>query len=191
MGAALEVFVGYYRPFGRFDPGSVAAAGVLPEEPSDLSAIAWGATGHIVARNRLGFAAQLAATINSRVQSYPTPDGRQHGPTDATVTMGLVQAQFDVSPRPQAYHVWLNAGPGFVRHSGDSYRDFGSPTSLAAAIGATITVPIAEHWQLIADATTLFYAFQLPTPSYLIGVNMERGNQRDAMLHVGFGWTRQ
>jgi hypothetical protein len=50
-----------YRPFGHFDDASVFDAGVLPEQPSDLSAVAWGATGHIVARNRLGVAAQLAA----------------------------------------------------------------------------------------------------------------------------------
>src|SRR5262249_25698169 len=72
---SLEVFVGYYRPFGHFNPASLVAAGVLPEQPSDLSGFAWGATGHIGARNRLGFAGQLAATIDSRVPSAPTPDG--------------------------------------------------------------------------------------------------------------------
>src|SRR5262249_13908518 len=112
-------------------------------------------------------------------------------PTNANVTMEMLQAQFDVSPRPQAYHVWLNAGPGFVHHSGDSYRQFGSPMSLAAAFGTTITAPIAAHWQLVADATALFYAFHVSMPWNIIGPNVEHGSQRDAMLHLGLGWTNK
>jgi hypothetical protein len=170
VGTSLEVFVGYYRPFGHFDPASIIDHGTLPEQPSGLSAVAWGATGHMGVGGRFGFAAQLAATLDSRVRAIPTPDGRTHGPTDATVSMGVLQAQF-------------------VRHSGDAYRQYGSPTSLAAAFGTTITVPIRAHWELIADATTLFYAFRMSTPSDIIGADMEHGNQRDAMLHLGLGWT--
>jgi hypothetical protein len=193
LSTSIEGFVGYYRPFGRFDPNS-ALMSDLPPRPSDLSAAAFGATGRLVARHRLGFAAELAATLNSRVPAWLPPTGGlptdpAYGPTNATVSMGMLQAQYDVSPQPQAYHVWLNAGPGFVHHGGDAYRHYGSPTSFAAAFGTTIAVPIGVHWQLVTDATALFYAFHMSTPSFITGADIERGNQRDALLHLGLGWT--
>jgi hypothetical protein len=185
---SLEAFAGYYRPFGQFDPASVIVAGELPEEPSDLSAVAFGATGHVSIGRRLGVAGRLATTMRSRVPAVVTPGGPR-GPTDATVAIGALQAQYDVSFHPQVYHVWVNTGPGFVRHGGDAYRQYGSPTSLAAVVGTTVAVPIGPHLQLVADATALLYGFDLPTPPSLRAGRLEHGNQRDAMLHMGLAWT--
>jgi hypothetical protein len=39
------------------------------------------------------------------------------------------------------------------------------------------------------DLTSLRVSGVLPTPSYIIGADMERSNQRDALLHLGLGWT--
>jgi hypothetical protein len=136
---SMEGFVGYYRPFGPFDPASVSATG-LPVEPSDLQAPAWGGTVHLGIGQRLGVAAQLATT-RSQIDEAGTPEGPR-GPTNVSVVLGSLLFQYDVSPNPHAYHVRVNAGPAFVRHGGEAYRPFGSPTSFGPAFGTAVLVPL-------------------------------------------------
>jgi hypothetical protein len=130
---SLEAFTAYYRPFGEFAPGSSILAGQLPEHPADLRSRAWGAAAH-VSSGRRGVSVQLEATTNSRVSAVMPPGGGGlRGPTDAYIVIGTLKGQYDVSPSPNAFHSRLNAGLGFVRHGGDAYRPFRSPTSLAGS----------------------------------------------------------
>lgn len=184
----LSVFVGYYRPFGQFDPASVYSTS-LPESPDALRAAAWGGAGHIAFHGRFGVLAQFAAT-RSRVPQVITPGGPR-GPTDARVLIATVQGQYDVSPSPRTYHLWLNAGPGVVHHGGQAYAAYGSPTSFAGALGATLAVPVVAHLQFTADAMVLFYRIDIPMPSNLRlnPGSLERGTQQDALLHTGLAWS--
>lgn len=185
---SVEGFVGFYRPFGHFDPASVYATG-LPVEPSDLQGAAWGGTLHLGFGPRLGVAA-LLATARSQIGEVVTPAGPR-GPTNAQVVLGSLLGRYDVSPDPRAYHVWVNAGPAFVRHGGDAYRPYGSPTSLGPALGTAVLVPLWAHLQLTAEATGLFYRFDVPMPAALRGNpgSLEHGSQRDVLAHLGIAWT--
>ena len=185
---SVEGFVGYYRPFGHFDPASVSVTG-LPAKPSDLQGPAWGATVHLGVGQRVGFAAQLV-TAHARIGEVVTPEGPR-GPTNASVVLGSLVAQYDLSPNPRAYHVRVNAGPAFVHHGGDAYQPFGSPTSFGPALGTAVLVPLRAHLQLTAEATGLFYGFDLPMPPALRANSghLEHGTQRDVLVHLGIAWT--
>jgi hypothetical protein len=185
---SVEAFVGYYRPYGNFDPASVYST-ALPDKPSDLRGPVWGGTVHLGIGRRLGVAAQLASA-RSQIREVITPEGPR-GPTNAQVVLGSLLGQLDVSPSPRAYRVWVNAGPAFVRHGGDAYRSYGSPTSLAPALGTTVVVPLRAHLQLTAEGTGLFYVFDVPMPADLRANpgSLEHGSQRDLLVHLGIAWT--
>ena len=185
---SVEAFVGYYRPLGHFDPASVYST-ALPVEPSDLQSRTWGGTVRLAVGRRFGFAGQLAVA-KSRIASVSTPQGPSPA-TNASVVIGLLLGQYDVSPRPHDYRIWVNAGPALVQHGGDAYRRYGSATSFGPALGMTIDVPLAAHLKLSADATGLFYTFDLPMPPEFSANPgpLEHGNQRDALLHLGIAWT--
>ena len=184
--ATVTGFVGYYRPFGHFDPASVYTTD-LPERPEDLRATAWGGAGQLAIGNRFGVAAQVAKT-SSRVPQVVNPGGAA-GPTDASVLLATLQGQYAVALKPHA-QIWLNAGPGLVHHGGTGYARHGSPTSFAGAMGTTFVVPVAPHLQFTANATVLLYVLDVPMPPQL-RLNpgrLEHGAQRDALLHAGLSW---
>ena len=187
LSGSLVAFVGYYQPLGHFDPASIYSSS-LPETPSQLRGAAWGGAGHLSIGRRFGITAQFARTT-SRVPEAITPGGPR-GPTDAAVTVATVQGQYDVSPPPKAHRVWVNAGPAWVRHGGDAYAPYGSPTSLGAALGLTITVPVASRLQLTADATGVFYVFDVPMPPAFARNPgpLEHGDQRDVLVRFGLAW---
>lgn len=186
--ASLEFFAGYYHPYGHFDPASVYSTR-LPGQPSELEGTAWGGAAHLGIGGRYGIAAQVA-TANSQVGGGNTPDGVQR-PAGASVLIASVLAQYDVSPKPRAFGIWLNAGPAVIRHGGDAYRPYGSPTSFGAAFGTTVSVPLGAHLQLNADVTGLFYTFDVPMPPDLRANpgRLEHGSQRDALVHLGIAWA--
>jgi hypothetical protein len=182
----LTAFVGYYRPFGHFDPASVYASW-LPEKPEDLRASAWGGAGHIAFGNRFGVVAQVAKT-SSHVPAVVTLGG-PFGPRDASVLLATLQGQYAVSAMPHA-QLWVNAGPGLVRHGGNAYELHGWPTSFAGAVGTTLVVPIAPHLQFTANGTVLVYVLDVPMTPQLRGNpgSLEHGVQKDALLHAGLAW---
>jgi len=182
----LAAFVGYYQPFGHFDPASVYDTS-LPETPEDLRGSAWGGVGHLAFGNRFGVAVQVATT-NSRVPESINPGGVSPQ-TDAPVFLATVQGQYAIPLAPHA-RLWLNAGTGFVRHGGTAYARRGTPASLAGAFGTTLEVPVAWHLQLTANATALVYPFDVPMPPNLRlnPGSLQHGIQEDALLHVGVAW---
>lgn len=184
---SLEAFAGYYRPFGHFDPASVFSTS-LPADPSNLEGTAVGGSVQLSIGRRYGLATQFAVA-NSRIGQVVTPDGPR-GPTDANVSLGMLLAQYDVSPKPGGFRVWLNAGVAAIRHGGDAYRLYGSPVSYGPAIGTSLSVPLAAHLAFAADVTGIFYQFNVPMPSGLAGNPgaLEHGGQQDALIHVGLAW---
>lgn len=184
---SIGPLVGYYRPFGHFDPASVYSTS-LPQEPSDLSGVAWGAEGQLSFGGRLGLEGQLASA-SSTIPEVITPGGPS-GPTNARVTIATLQARYDASPSREKAGVWLSAGPALIEHGGDAYRRYGSPRSVGVAAGIGIAVPITSTLRVVAGVTALRYSFDVPMPAelrYNPG-SMEHGTQTDAIFHLGLRW---
>ena len=184
---AMGLVFGYYLPLGHFDPASVYSTS-LPIRPSELRAFTWGGTAQISFGGRLGVEGRLSVA-NSTVPGGITPAGPL-GPTGAQEVVATVQGQYDVSPSPENYRVWLSAGPGLIRHGGDAYARYGSPLSLGGAFGVGITLPIMSRLQIAADATTLLYPFDVKMPRDLQGNpgSLQHGAQTDALIHLGARW---
>jgi hypothetical protein len=184
---AIGLFAGYYRPFGHFDAASVYAAS-LPVEPSDLRGFAGGGVGQLLLGRRFGIEGQ-AAVVHSTVPAVTTPGGIR-GPTNASVDFVTLEGEYDISPTPERYRVWLNAGPAFVRHGGDAYAQYGSPTSVGGAAGVGLIVPMGRQLNLATSLTTLWYIFDLAMAPELQRNpgRLQHGAQRDAMLQVGLRW---
>jgi hypothetical protein len=185
----LAPLFGYYQPFGSFAPASVYYTS-LPTKPSGFAGAAWGAEAHLGLSRRLGVRIQ-AAVVNSSIPQTITPEGPR-GPTAAQVVIVTAQAQYDLSPKPGNYRMWVSAGPGLVRHGGDAYANIGagSPANAAAALGVGLDIPIVSRLRGTVGAETLFYQMDVPMPpeSRLNPGSLERGFQIDALVHVGLAW---
>lgn len=177
--------VAYYRPLGDFDPVSIQST-ALPNAPSDLSALAWGGEAHLTFGRRWGAGAQVSFT-QSTVPQVIAPGGPR-GPTGAQVIAAAVQAEYDVSPAPEKYRLWFGAGPGLVRHGGDAYERYGSPTDIAGVVGIGLTIPIAAHLRFAVGATTLLYSLDVKEGG-ANPLSLEHGFQTDALVHVGVRWV--
>lgn len=179
---------GYYRPLGSFDPASVYSTS-LPQTPSELRGFATGGVAQVTFGRRLGVEAKFSVA-NSTIREVITPAGPR-GPTGARVVAATLLGQYEVSPTPERYRLWLSAGPGVVRHGGDAYSRYGSPTSMAGAFGAGLRLPMPMHFQLAADATTLLYPFDVQMPAFLQSNpgSLEHGRQVDALVHLGVRWV--
>ena len=179
--------VGYYRPTGTFDPGLRSTA--LPNVPSDLSGLALGAEASVQFGPR--FAARLqAAEAASTIYAGPTPDGIEHSPTSARVSIATAEAVIDVVAAPQR-RVWISAGPALVRHGGDAYAPYGSPTQFAAALGVGSTVTFARRLRATLGLSALRYELNIPLPPYL-SLNpgsMERGTMTDLLVRAALTWS--
>jgi hypothetical protein len=184
MSVDVGVVAGYYRPVGHFRPASVFLTS-LPTTPSDLSAPMFGAEATLHFTTRFGLQAQGNVTSSS-VGVVATPEGSR-GPTSATIMVGSAQVLYDVLP-DRAHRLWISAGPGVVRHGGDAYSSFGSPTQLAAAVGIGSTVTLFRHLQATAGLSALFYSFDLPALG-LDPRSLEGGPQQDLLVHVGIAWS--
>jgi hypothetical protein len=186
--ASLGPIVGYYRPFGHFDPASVYTT-ALPTTPADLQGLALGAAGQLAIGERFGVRTQ-GAVAWSTIPEVITPDGPR-GPTAARVEFATVEGLYDASRSPSRYRLWLGIGPAVVRHTGDAYAPYSSPVSTGGTASLELVVPLASGFQLAADATTLWYTFDLGTPRD-VGLNAgirEHGAQRDALVHIGLRWS--
>ena len=185
--ASVGPIVGYYRPFGHFDPASVYTTD-LPSEPRDLRGFMAGGAAHLSLGRRFGLETHVTIA-HSSIPAVITPGGPR-GPTKANVDIATLEGEYDVSPTRQRYRVWLKAGPALERHGGDAYARYGSPTSVGGAAGAGLTVPLGRRFHFAADVTTLWYVFDLAMPPelQLNPGRLQHGAQRDALMQVGLRW---
>lgn len=190
MTVGVGPLLGYYRPHGHFDPASIYST-ALPREPSDLRGRAWGGAAHISFGQRLGTEGRVSIT-NSTIPGMFTPAGPV-GPTAAQVLVATVQGQYDISLFPERYHLWLSAGPGFIRHGGDAYGQYGSPVSVGSALGVDLTVSIPVGLEIAAGATAVRYTFDLAMPPALRGNpgSLQHGDRMDRLIHLGIRWGRR
>jgi hypothetical protein len=188
ISGGVGAFVGYYRPFGRFEPASVYRSD-LPTRPSDLSGVAWGVVGQLHIDPRFGFETELAVA-RSTLPELVTPGGPR-ARAGAEVQIATLKARYRVSSRPARYHVWLSTGPALIRHGGDAYSGYGSPVSLGGALGVALVARLTPTLHFSADVTTLWYTFDLPMPPELSRNpgSLQHGAQRDALLHLGLRWS--
>jgi hypothetical protein len=181
---------GYYRPLGRFEPASVYSTS-LPGDPSELAGVSWGGAAQVRFGGRLGAEVQVSVA-NSIIPGGNTPAGPGKG-VRAAVAAALAQGQYDVSPMPARFHVWLGAGPALVRHGGSAYAPYGSPVSAAGAASVGVSARVASRAEVALGVTTLLYPFDLAMPAALQRNpgSLEHGFQTDAMVHLGVRWGGQ
>ena len=181
--------IGYYRPFGKFDPASVYLTS-LPFTPQALSGLAWGGAASVWFGRRFGAEIQASFT-QSMLPGVNTPGGWYKEPTPAQVDLVVFQGLLTVLGAPSGHHVWLSAGPGVIRHGGTAYAPYSLPAQWAAVTGAGARVRIRRHLHAAFGLNALFYTFDLPMPpEYRLNPgSLQHGRQIDALLHLGFSWT--
>jgi hypothetical protein len=178
---------GYYEPLGHFDPASVYSTS-LPSTPRELRGFAWGGAAHVSFGRRLGAEGRVSVA-NSTLPVVITPGGPRE-PIRAQEVVWTLQGQYDLSPAPEKYRVWLSAGPGLVRHGGDAYARYGSPVSVGGALGLGVAVPVASRVRIVADVTTLLYSLDVAMPPEWQANpgSLQHGSQRDALIQLGARW---
>jgi hypothetical protein len=187
--AGIEVgpLLGYYRPYGRFEPTSVNIIG-LPATPRVLRGRAWGGEARVWFGRRVGGEIQ-ASVSRSTIPQVLTPNGAR-GPTAARVSTFTAQGLLTLAGTPARDQVWLSAGVGAIRHGGDAYAPYGTPTNLASTIGAGGRLRLLPHVYATAGLSALVYTFDVPIPTAL-GLNpgsLEYGPQVDVLAHFGLSW---
>lgn len=153
------------------------------------------ASANYATRSLVWFGGHFGAEIqvahaSSTIPSVITPGGPTP-PTSAHVLLATAQARYVVSCSPEGPRVWLGAGPGIVRHGGDAYAPYDSPTHLAATVSLGSRVAVTSHLHATVGVDRLFYTFDLPLPPPLQENpgRLGHGFRSDALLHVGLSWT--
>jgi hypothetical protein len=180
-------YVGYYRPFGHFEPASVYSTN-LPPDPQALAGAVFG--GEADAWLGKHFGASLdAAVTRSSVGITLTPEGPR-GPTSAHVETVVAQALVAL-PRMLGPHSWISGGFGMVRHTGDAYAGLSSLSQGAGVVGAGSRLDLNDRVSLTAGVTTLWYMLNVPMPPELRANpgSLERGRQLDVTFRLPASWS--
>jgi hypothetical protein len=170
----------YYRPVGTFDP-TAASSVTLPARPSDKAGAALGVRGRVWLPNHIGVEFQAAEAWSS-VGLVFTPAG-PIGPTSVTVLTLAAQGLYEVASA-ETCQFWLSAGGGLVRHDGDSYGRYGSPTPLAATLGFGSNIRLQGRLNAVLGLTTYLYFLEVRSS----GTTLQRGFQVDPLLQAGLTW---
>jgi hypothetical protein len=186
---SVEPLVGYYRPLGHFESAPVDVR-PLPSQPQGLSALAFGGEARAWFNGWLG--ASIEASIAPSHTAAPPPPTEGTGTSAMDARVETVVAQALVSLPPSLHeHLWMSAGLGAVRHAGESYATYGSPTEVAGALGVGASADVNEHVALTGGVTLLGYMLNVPMPAALrqtYAGSIERGRQVDATFRVGVEW---
>ncbi len=167
--------VGYYRPFGRFDPAPIVSTD-LPREPRSLAGRTWGAEARLTLRGRLGIEGSFS-TVASTVPGCTCPNGYLN-PTNERVNMFIITGQYSVTPPHGPIGLVVSAGPAAIQHGGTGYGRYGSPRSWGGAGGVEATGRLSSHLEAVARVTAVAYSFHLGFPP-------QSGNQVDGLLTLG------
>ena len=180
-------YVGYYRPFGHFEPASVYSTN-LPPEPQDLAGAAFGGEADAWFGKRFGASIDAAVTRSSIGVTF-TPEGPR-GPISARVETFVAQALVAL-PRLPGLNSWISGGFGMVRHTGDAYAGLSSLSQGAGVIGAGSRVDLNNRFSLTAGVTTLWYMLNVPMPPELRlnPGSLERGRQLDVTFRLAASWS--
>ena len=180
-------YLGYYRPFGQFEPASVSSTS-LPREPQDLAGVALGGEAEAWFGRHFGASVDAAVTRSS-VGMTITPAGPR-GPTSAHVETVVAQALVGL-PRLLGPHSWISGGVGMVRHTGDAYATLSSLSQGAGVIGGGTRVDLNHRVSLTAGVTTLWYMLNIPMPPELRANpgSLERGRQLDVTFRLAASWS--
>lgn len=182
--------VGYYRPLGRFEQAPVNAR-PLPAQPQGLSSLAFGGEMNAWFNGWLGASIEASVAPIHTAALPPPPGGTGTPAMDARVETVVAQALVSL-PRSLHEHLWMSAGLGVVRHGGETYASYGSPTQAAGAIGVGASADVNEHVTLTGGVTLLGYMLDVPMPAALrqtYSGSIERGRQIDATFRVGARWS--
>jgi hypothetical protein len=179
--------LGYFRPFGNFEPSSVYST-TLPRDPKDLKGRSLGGESRVWFGDRVG--AELRGSVaRSTIPSVSTPVGPSR-PTSADVTTLTTQALLTVLGRPARYQVWISGGVGLVHHGGEAYEQHTSLTDVGPVVGAGARIRLNRNLHATGGFSAVTYMFDMPMPSdlQLNPGSLERGRQLDVLVHIGVSW---
>ena len=179
-GFELGPFLAYYRPIGTFDPTSAHAV-TLPSHPSDKAGPALGVRGRVWGNGKVGVEFQVAEAWSTLGQVVPP--GGPIGPTSVRVLAFAAQGLYKVASA-ERLQTWLSAGGGIVRHGGDSYGRFGSPTSLAGTFGFGSNIRLRGRLNAVLGLTTYVYYLEVRDSSN----TLQHGMQVDPTFQAGLTW---
>jgi hypothetical protein len=183
QGIELGPGAGVYLPMGSFqDPAYFTTS--LPEDPSDLAALALGVHARVRIATRLGVQLEATSAL-SHVGGGPTPSG-QLPAKSARVVLATLQATYHLTLPARRTQVWIAAGPGLVHYSGSAYSPLGSPTLLAGVAGVGASVPALRPIRAELTAGLAVYRLNLRDR---VGATLERGMQFDARVTAGLSWV--
>jgi hypothetical protein len=181
--------VGAYSPLGNFQRASVHSS-LMPNSPSDLGGVAYGAQFRLWAGPRLGLELS-GATSSSTIRSGANPGGGPETFTPARVSMASAQLLFQVTESASRLRGWVGAGGGAIEHSGRVYERFGKPVNAAGVLELGTALRVGGALNVDIGVTTMIYHLDIRgTPATDIGLS-ERGQQVDMLLHTGLSYSWQ
>ena len=186
LGQAVEIgpLVGVYAPVGTFRSPD-AFSFTLPTTPSDLGAVAWGGQGRLWVTPRFGVQLQAAVAASRRAAPFNAPSSGSGGVDTIHAQIVILTAQVLYRPAPRALPLVLSAGIGIVRHGGDAYAGFSTPSPVAGVVGFGFDVHVGHALTATLGLTTLFYSIDLQDSG---GRSLERGFQADLLPHLSLAW---
>ncbi len=187
--ASVEVgpLVAVYAPLGSFATPDLYST-ALPNQPSDLGGVAWGAEGRLWFTPRLGLQLQGAVASSRFGGGLFTPGGFVTTPKDARVVAATAQVLY--RPGPRSFPLVLSAGAGVVQRSGSAYAGLQQLSSVAAALGVGFDLHVGRRLTATLGVTELLYSLNVqdPTVRSNLGSTIERGFQVDLLPHVTLAW---
>jgi hypothetical protein len=171
----------FYCPLGRFH----SETGGLPLafDTHDLAGPGFGARAHLGFPRRFGIEGSIS-DIRTPVLVANGFDGLD---LQAEVTFAVLQGQYDLSPVPERYSIWVGAGPALIQHGGEVYSP--SARSVGPAMSARYSLPLTPHLQFGAGLTMPWYSFSFPPlPEAHDTGRFQYGPQRDLSFQAGLDW---
>ncbi len=181
--AAIEIgpLGSVYAPVGGFDPNAVSST-ALPSRPSDLRGLAWGGAARLLLGRRWGVQVVVATAASRFGGGLATPGGFVTSATSARVVALAAQAVY--RPAGAYLPLWLGAGLGTVRHGGDAYASYGSPSPLAATLAAGLDARLGRQLTATLGVTSFFYSLDFSDGH----VAINDGRQADLLVYLTVAW---
>ena len=175
-------YVGFYAPIGSFPSAPFPGPFELPPARSRQgTAVAVGAQGTLWFVPRIGLSVQWGTT--SSVVRTREQFGSQDAEQSARVSAGALQLLVPLEVPSLQGRVYVGAGVGLVRRSGDFYEAYERPSNVAGVLGLGSDFALVRHAHLTLGFQSYLYSLRLRQQG---GPTFDSGFQADMLARVGF-----
>ncbi len=175
-------YVGLYAPTGSFPSAPFPGPFELPPARSRQgTAVAVGAQGTLWFVSRIGLSVQWGTT--SSVVRTREEFGSQDAEQSARVSAGALQLLVPLEVPSLQGRVYVGAGVGLVRRSGDFYEAYERPSNVAGVLGLGSDFALVRHAHLTLGFQSYLYSLRLRQEG---GPTFDSGFQADMLARVGF-----